>query len=66
MPAPAAPPEGVPSGIPEGRCSCPAPNVIVALTSFGFNNQATGPGFAYRTDMPEAQNFLATQGYTGP
>jgi len=33
-------------------------NKIVALTSWGFNAQATGPGFAYRVDTLEAQNFI--------
>jgi secreted trypsin-like serine protease len=31
---------------------------IVALTSWGLNFQATGPGFAYRVDIPTAQEFI--------
>ena len=33
-------------------------NQIVALTSWGFNFQATGSGFAYRTDTVVAQEFI--------
>jgi hypothetical protein len=33
-------------------------NEIVALTSFGLNFQATGPGFAYRVDTKEAHEFI--------
>jgi secreted trypsin-like serine protease len=49
-----------------GPVFLPGTDVIVALTSFGLNDQATGPGFAYRTDIAEAQAFLANQGYPGP
>ena len=31
---------------------------VVGITSFGFNAQGTGPGFAYRTDTEVAQTFL--------
>ena len=33
-------------------------NVIVGITSFGFNDNCTGPGFAYRTDIAETQDYL--------
>jgi hypothetical protein len=32
--------------------------VLVATTSFGFNDQGTGPGFAFRTDTAGSQSFL--------
>ena len=36
----------------------PGTNVMVGITSFGLNQNAVGPGFAFRTDIAEAQDFL--------
>lgn len=33
-------------------------NVIVAITSFGLNANCVGAGFAYRTDIADAQDFI--------
>ena len=33
-------------------------NVIVGITSFGLNANCVGAGFAYRTDIANAQNFI--------
>jgi secreted trypsin-like serine protease len=33
-------------------------NVIVAVTSFGLNENCAGAGFAYRVDIKNAQNFI--------
>ena len=44
-----------------GPVFLPGTNVIVAISSFGLNNQGTGPGFAYRTDILDTQLFIADQ-----
>jgi hypothetical protein len=41
-----------------GPVLLPGSNIVVGITSFGFNAQATGPGFAFRTDTPVSQLFL--------
>jgi hypothetical protein len=34
-------------------------NIVVGIVSFGLNNNCTGVGFAYRTDIGETQEFIA-------
>jgi hypothetical protein len=41
-----------------GPILLPGTNVVVGITSWGFNWQATGPGFVYRTDTTVSQDFL--------
>ena len=41
-----------------GPVFLPGSKVMVGVTSFGLNMQATGPGAAFRTDTAEAQEFL--------
>jgi hypothetical protein len=41
-----------------GPILLPGTNVVVAITSFGFNYQGTGPGFGFRTDTEVSQEFL--------
>lgn len=33
-------------------------NIVVAVTSFGLNENCVGAGFAYRTDIPTAHGFI--------
>jgi len=39
---------------------------IVGITSFGLNNNCKGGDYAFRTDIAETQDFLATFGITAP
>lgn len=42
-----------------GPVFLPGTSVMVGITSFGLNQNAVGPGFAFRTDIPESQDFLS-------
>jgi hypothetical protein len=44
-----------------GPIFLPGTNIIVAVTSFGHNNQGTGPGYAYRADILDTKLFVLAQ-----
>jgi hypothetical protein len=52
-------PGGTNFGDSGGPLLLPGTNVVIGLTSWGFNANATGVGFAWRTDIAETQDFLA-------
>ena len=49
---------GIAFGDSGGPVFLPGSNIMIGVTSFGLNMQATGPGGAFRADTIEAQTFI--------